>query len=70
LAERNDSDDNSDDEFPSVCCLLSPEYRQKLVEKASPVQEDTAEKTVGGAMDDLFGFVSIAAKVGLLSCDV
>jgi hypothetical protein len=62
LAERNDSDDNSDDEFPSVRRLLSPEYRQTLVEKASLVQEDTAEKTVGEAMDDLFGFASIAGS--------
>jgi hypothetical protein len=32
------------------------------VEEASLVQEDTAEKTVGEAMDDLFGFASTAGS--------
>ena len=62
LAARNDSDDDSDDEFPSIRRLLSPEYRHKLVEEGSLVQEGTAEKNSGEAMDDLFGYGSTAGS--------
>jgi hypothetical protein len=53
---RNDSDDDSDGEFLSLRRLLSPEYRQKLAEEQSLVQEDTAENNNGEALHDLFGY--------------
>jgi hypothetical protein len=56
---RGDSDD-SDDEFPSVRRLLSPEYRQKLVEEGSLVQEVAAKNKAGEALNYLVGFASTA----------
>ena len=63
LAEKNDSDDDSDNEFPSLCRLLSPEYRHKLAEERAHVQDSTIEKNVSQALDDnLFGYRSTAGS--------
>lgn len=70
LTARNDSDDDSDDEFPSIRCLTSPEYRHKLVKERSLVQEGTSEKNISEALDDLFGYGSTAgsSKRGCANC--
>ena len=33
LVVRNNTDEDSDTELPSIHCLLSPEYRYKLVKE-------------------------------------
>lgn len=58
---RNDID-GSDDSFPSIRRLLSPEYKHKLEEQGSLVQKDTTEKNIGEALDDLFGYGSTAGS--------
>jgi hypothetical protein len=62
LPARNDADDDSDAEFPSIRRLLSPEYRHKSAKEASILQEGTAEKNMGEALDDLFGYGSTAGS--------
>ena len=57
----NNSDDDSNDEFPLLYCLLSPEYRYKLVEERAIIQERTAKKNLSEALDDLFGYRLIAS---------
>lgn len=42
--------------------LLSSEYKWKLVEEGSLLKEDSAEKNLGKAMDDLFDFASTAGS--------
>jgi hypothetical protein len=62
LAARNHSDDDLDGEFPLIRRLLSPEYRHKLAEEGSRVQEDTTEKNISKALDNLFGYGSTAGS--------
>jgi hypothetical protein len=59
---RNNSDDDSDDEFPLIRCLLSPEYRHKLAEERSFVREGTAEMNIGKTLDDLLSHGSTAGS--------
>lgn len=72
LAAKNDSDNDSDDEFPSDRRLLSPEYRQKFLVEGSVAQVvGTAQTNSGEAIDVLFGLhrQPAVAKVGVLNCD-
>ena len=62
LAARNSADEDSDAELPSVRRLLSPEYRHKLAKEGSILQEGTAEKNMGVALDDLFRYGSTAGS--------
>lgn len=56
LAAMNDPDDDSDDEFPSIRRLLSPEYRHKLVEEGLLVQDRTADVNIDEALQDLVSY--------------
>jgi hypothetical protein len=58
----NDSDDDSDFEFPSVRRLLPPEYRHKLAEEGPPVQDSTTEKDISQDLDD--GLVGYRSRAG------
>ena len=44
--------------------LLSPEYRHKLAEWESLVQDGTAEKNIGEALDNLLGYGLTAGSQG------
>ena len=70
LAARNDADEDSDAELPSIRRLLSPEYRHKLAKEGSILQEGTAEKNTGEALDDLLGHGSTAgsSQGGCIEC--
>ena len=60
-AARYDSDNEFDDELPSLRRLLSPEYRHKLAEEGLLVQESTIGENNNQALDDaLFGYASAA----------
>jgi hypothetical protein len=59
----NDSDNESDDEFPSVPRLLSPEYRHKLAKEGLLVQKSTVGENNNQDLDNaLFGFSSAAGS--------
>jgi hypothetical protein len=62
LAARNDFDNDSDGELKEIRRLLSPEYRHKLAEEGLLVQDGTAEKDIGEALDNLFGYGSTAGS--------
>lgn len=62
-AARYDSDNEFDDELPSLRRLLSPEYRHKLAEEGLLVQESTVGENINQALDDaLFGYGSAAGS--------